>query len=114
MRFFTRTLACVAMMGAVYMSGCSTAPKSEGDAAKLSADSDATLVGYKAKDTSLQPLLDKSVAYAVFPNIGKAGWIIGGSYGRGQVYEGGKLTGYADISEVSGGFQWGRRTSARY
>ena len=51
-------------------------------------------------------LLDKSVGYAVFPDIGKAGWMIGGSYGRGQVYEGGTLIGYADISEVSAGFQW--------
>ncbi len=100
-------LALAAMLGAALMSGCKTAPKTEGDAMKLSADSDATLAGYKAKDSTLQALLDRSIAYAVFPNIGKAGWIVGGSYGRGQVYEGGKMVGYADISEVSAGFQWG-------
>src|SRR4051812_21336587 len=51
--------------------GCSTSPKTEGDAVKLSANAQAALVGYKAKDASLQTLLDKSVGYAIFPDIGK-------------------------------------------
>lgn len=107
MKYSIRSLAVLAIIGTLLMGGCSTAPKTEGDAAKLAADSDSTLAGYKAKDSTLQGLLDKSVGYAVFPDIGKAGWFIGGSYGRGQVYEGGKMIGYADISEVSAGFQWG-------
>src|SRR4051812_23372322 len=107
MRLYYSVLALVVVAGAGLMCGCSTAPKTEGDAMKLSANADAAVAGYKAKDSSLDALLDKSVGYAVFPDIGKAGWIVGGSYGRGQVYEGGRMIGYADISEVSGGFQWG-------
>src|SRR4029079_13057170 len=107
MRLIYGASAFVAIVSAALFVGCSTAPKTEGDAAKLSANADAALTGYKAKDSSLQPLLDKSVGYAIFPDIGKGGWIIGGSYGRGQVYEGGRMIGYADISEVSAGFQWG-------
>ena len=96
-----------AIVIAAFVAGCSTTPKTENDAAKLSANVTATLAGYKIKDPSLQVLLDKSVGYAVFPDIGKGGWFIGGSYGRGEVFEGGKKIGYADISEVSAGFQWG-------
>jgi lipid-binding SYLF domain-containing protein len=107
MRSTISVLALAAIVGVGSLNGCSTAPKTEGDAAKLQANSDATLAGYKAKDSSLQALLDKSAGYAVFPDVGKAGWILGGSYGRGQVYEGGNMIGYADISEVSAGFQWG-------
>jgi lipid-binding SYLF domain-containing protein len=107
MKLSVGMLALVAMVGAALMVGCKTEPKTEGDAAKLSSNADATLAAYKAKDPSVQALLDKSVGYAVFPDIGKGGWIVGGSYGRGQVYEGGRLIGYADISEVSAGFQWG-------
>jgi lipid-binding SYLF domain-containing protein len=108
MKLSRGTLAFVAMVCAAFlMGGCKTEPKTEGDAAKLSANAEATLASYKAKDTTLQALMDKSVGYAVFPDIGKGGWIIGGSYGRGQVYEGGRMIGYADISEVSAGFQWG-------
>ena len=77
MRKFSGALAIVAVSGALIggslISGCSTTPKSEGDAVKLSANADATLAGYKAKDSSLQPLLSKSVGYAVFPDIGKGG-----------------------------------------
>ena len=101
-------LAGLAIVGAVWTGGCSTSPKTEGDAAKLAADSKAALASYEAKDSSLKALIDKSVGYAVFPDIGKAGWIVGGSYGRGQVYTmDGTMIGYADITSVSAGFQWG-------
>jgi lipid-binding SYLF domain-containing protein len=50
---------------------------------------------------------DNSYGYAVFPTIGKAGWVIGGSYGKGQVYRGGKVTGKASVVEGSIGFQFG-------
>jgi lipid-binding SYLF domain-containing protein len=107
MRSTFSALALAAIVGVASLNGCSTAPKTEADATKLQANADATLESYKAKDMSLQALLDKSVGYAVYPDIGKAGWFVGGSYGRGQVYEGGKMIGYSDISEVSAGFQWG-------
>ena len=45
--------------------------------------------------------------YAVFPTIGKAGWVVGGSYGKGQVYHGGKVTGKTSVVEGSIGFQLG-------
>jgi lipid-binding SYLF domain-containing protein len=45
--------------------------------------------------------------YAVFPTIGKAGFIVGGSYGKGQVYRGGKVTGKSSVGEGSIGFQLG-------
>lgn len=45
--------------------------------------------------------------YAVFPTIGKAGFVIGGSYGKGQVYRGGKVTGKTSVVEGSIGFQLG-------
>ena len=45
--------------------------------------------------------------YAVFPTIGKAGYVIGGSYGEGQVYRRGKVTGKTMVMEGSIGFQAG-------
>lgn len=57
------------------------------------------------------PAVDKffnnAYGYAVFPTIGKAGWVIGGSYGKGQVYQGGKVTGKTSVVEGSIGFQLG-------
>lgn len=48
-----------------------------------------------------------SYGYAVFPTIGKAGFVVGGSYGKGQVYRGGKVTGKSTVVEGSVGFQFG-------
>jgi len=49
----------------------------------------------------------KSYAYAVFPNIGEAGFIVGGAYGKGHVYVQGQLTGDTTMKQVSVGFQAG-------
>jgi hypothetical protein len=45
--------------------------------------------------------------YAVFPTVGKGGLGIGGAYGKGQVYRGGKVTGTTKLMKVSIGFQAG-------
>lgn len=50
---------------------------------------------------------ENSYGYAVFPTIGKAGFIVGGSYGKGQVYRDGKVTGKTSVVEGSIGFQLG-------
>ena len=50
---------------------------------------------------------ENSYGYAVFPTIGKAGFVIGGSYGKGQVYRDGKVTGKTSVMEGSIGFQLG-------
>jgi lipid-binding SYLF domain-containing protein len=48
-----------------------------------------------------------SYAYAVFPNIGEGGFIVGGAFGRGHVYVNGQLTGDATMKQLSIGFQAG-------
>jgi lipid-binding SYLF domain-containing protein len=45
--------------------------------------------------------------YAVFPTIGKGGVGVGGAYGKGQVYEQGKVIGETSMSQLSIGFQLG-------
>ncbi len=48
-----------------------------------------------------------SYGYAVFPVIGKAGFVVGGSYGEGQVYRAEKVTGKSMLIEGSIGWQAG-------
>jgi lipid-binding SYLF domain-containing protein len=48
-----------------------------------------------------------SYAYAVFPTIGEAGFIVGGAYGTGQVYVHGKPVGDTAMTQASAGFQAG-------
>lgn len=49
----------------------------------------------------------KSYGWAVFPNIGKGGLGVGGAYGNGCVYAGGRRTGATSMVQLSVGFQAG-------
>ena len=49
----------------------------------------------------------QSAGYAVFPRIGKIGFIIAGAHGVGEVYETGKLAGTATVSHGTIGLQAG-------
>lgn len=59
------------------------------------------------KSEAVQPFLKSAYGYAVFPTVGKAGIGIGGAYGKGQVYRGGKVTGEAKLFKATIGFQLG-------
>jgi hypothetical protein len=56
------------------------------------------------KSEAVQPFFKDAYGYAVFPTVGKAGIGIGGSYGTGQVYKGGKVTG--EVSVIKGSIGW--------
>ncbi|MDH3825850.1 MAG: lipid-binding SYLF domain-containing protein [Desulfobacterales bacterium] len=56
------------------------------------------------KSQVVQPFFKNAYGYAVFPTVGKAGIGIGGSYGTGQVYQGGKVTG--EVSLIKGSIGW--------
>jgi lipid-binding SYLF domain-containing protein len=105
-----RTLCGLTLIVGLGLSACSTEPKSEADKSTLSAEASAALTGFKNDDPSLQGLLDKAVGYAVFPEVGKAGLGVGGSYGRGEVFEGGRKIGFADVTKATVGLQVGAQT----
>ncbi len=50
---------------------------------------------------------EHAYGYAVFPSIAKGGIIIGGAYGKGDVYRHEQLTGNASLAQLSIGWQWG-------
>ena len=56
---------------------------------------------------SVQSYFKNAYGYAVFPTVGKGGLGIGGAYGNGQVYQGGKVTGTTRLTKVTIGFQAG-------
>ena len=56
---------------------------------------------------SVQPFFKNAYGYAVFPTVGKAAFVVGGAYGEGQVYRGGKATGVAKLVHASIGLQIG-------
>ena len=55
----------------------------------------------------VKKFFDDCYGYALFPVIGKAGWVVGGSFGKGWVYRDDKITGKVSVIEGSIGFQFG-------
>jgi lipid-binding SYLF domain-containing protein len=91
---------------------CATAPKTDPERRALEANADTTLRSMIARDPGLRDVLRRSVGYAVFPEIGAGGFLVGGAYGRGIVYEGGKKTGFVELNQASLGAVLGGQTFA--
>ncbi|MCP3867611.1 MAG: lipid-binding SYLF domain-containing protein [Gammaproteobacteria bacterium] len=50
---------------------------------------------------------DTAYGYAVFPSVGKGGFIVGGAFGSGRVFVAEKPVGDASMTQLSVGFQAG-------
>jgi lipid-binding SYLF domain-containing protein len=74
---------------------------------KLAADVQGTIARFKKTDPGIERFLKESAGYAVYPTIGKLGFILGGGYGEGEVYESGKLAGVTSLSFGTVGLQAG-------
>ncbi len=71
------------------------------DDKKVIADAQKAKAAFLEANPKLQSYFDDAKAYAIFPNIGKGGLIIGAASGNGAVYERGVLVGMANY-ETSG------------
>ena len=94
----------------VALAACATAPSTTEARDNLKSRALATVQEMTARDPGLQDLLDHSAGYAVFPDIGKAGVVVGGAYGRGVLFEHGGSSGYVSLTEGSIGAQLGGQT----
>lgn len=101
----TLLTALMLMMG--LLAGCETAPESEVDKENLGLRVRATIARFKDTDETMAKWFDTAYGYAVFPSVGKGGLVVGGAYGRGQLFEQGRMVGYCDLSQGTVGAQIG-------
>ena len=89
------------------VTGCSTGsiPKEEGDA--LMKRAQASRQEWNKVDPQFEAFAKKGYGFAFFPEITKGGFVVGGAHGQGVVYEKGQHSGYADLTQMSFGFQAG-------
>jgi lipid-binding SYLF domain-containing protein len=76
-------------------------------ASELNAESKKVLNRLVAGTPAAKALNSKAIAVLVFPSITKAGFMIGGQYGEGVLYKGGKPVGYYSTGGASYGLQAG-------
>lgn len=113
MRTLSHSIAPVtaAALSFLILTGCQTAPKGQEAKEILQDKARLTVREMQAADPSLREFLnDRAYAYAVFPEIGKGGVIVGGAYGRGAVFRQNQFLGYAELNQGSIGLQLGAKT----
>ncbi len=86
--------------------GCASKPSNE----TVIRESRATLSAFVDRDPGLQGWIDSAHGYAVFPSIGKAGFWVGGSFGRGVVFERGEPIGRTSSTQGTFGPQIGAQS----
>lgn len=82
-------------------------PAQAATAGEINRDVRSALQNLYAKTPSAQVLGEKAKAILVFPNITKAGFIVGGQYGEGAMIRNGKIAGYYNTVSASYGLQAG-------
>lgn len=73
----------------------------------LKQDAEEAMQAFIAEDARIEEHLNNAAGYAIFPNVGKGAWILGGAAGNGVVYEKGNMVGYAELRQIDIGFQIG-------
>ena len=66
-----------------------------------------TIARFQGVDAGISEFFENAAGSVVFPNIGKAGFGVGGAHGNGQVFQSGKVIGKASMTQVTIGLQVG-------
>ena len=85
----------------------SCGPGKNGNADDLMQDANKAKAAMIQADENVQELFNTSAGYAIFPNVGKGAYIIGGASGNGIVYENATMIGYSNLKQVDVGLQVG-------
>lgn len=92
------------LLSAIAVFSFSTAVSAE-DRASLERSSQAALKSLIAQDPVARDLSQRAVAVLVFPDVKKAGLIVGGQFGEGVLWRGGKPAAYYNTGGASWSFK---------
>jgi lipid-binding SYLF domain-containing protein len=87
--------------------GCNTTPRTAEDRQTLHDEVNDTVASYKRNDPDMQRFFDHAYAYAVLPAVGEGAFGVGGAYGHGEVYQGGRFVGHCNMTQATVGAQVG-------
>lgn len=104
-----RALSCraLAVALALVLPMVTSSPAFAASASELNAASKQALTRLVAGAPAAKALNSKAIAVLVFPSITKAGFMVGGQFGEGVLYKGGKPVGYYNTGGASYGLQAG-------
>ena len=106
------TMAVVTGLSLAVVTVLSPSPAPGASAESIDRDVSAALAALYDQTPSARSLGDRAKAILVFPNIVKAGFIVGAQYGDGAMVKDGKMAGYYNITAGSYGLQAGLQAFA--
>jgi lipid-binding SYLF domain-containing protein len=115
--FFLKSSLAVAAL-TVALAGCTATTNTgknndaEQERQSINSQVDATLGKLYTQVKGSRELVSKARGILVFPNVVKAGFIVGGQYGEGALRVGGTTAGYYNTTAVSVGLQAGAQSKA--
>jgi lipid-binding SYLF domain-containing protein len=65
------------------------------------------IAAFRSADSTIGRLFSSAAAYVVFPSVGKGGLGLGGAHGNGELFEGGRVSGRASLTQLTVGLQVG-------
>ena len=107
---FMRMLLTVLAVVAAVVPGAGPRPAVAASAAEIDRGVDATLQTLYQEIPAARAVGDVAEGILVFPNVVKAGFIIGGQYGEGALRQNGLTTGYYNTLAASYGLQAGAQS----
>ncbi|MBS0445145.1 MAG: twin-arginine translocation pathway signal [Proteobacteria bacterium] len=116
----TRVLAASIVSLSLIAAGCTTTnPQSNPTSApetrtSIDANVDAALQKLYAQAPDAQTMVRKARGVLVFPSVVSAGFVVGGSYGKGALRVGGRTQGYYSTTAASVGLLAGADSKAVY
>jgi len=109
MKMRIQNIALAALSAAAMLTAPTLLAVDEG----LRTESQLALTNFLKADTTLEKFFSNSAGYAIFPNVGKGGFIVGGARGKGLVYDKANVViGQATMTQASIGAQVGGQTFA--
>ena len=105
-----RTIFTALVLGAVLLLTQGSGVARAASAAGIDADVDAALMKLYEEQPVAKMLAEKAVAILVFPNMVKAGFLVGAQYGEGALLKKGRTVGYYNSVAASYGLQAGAQT----
>ena len=72
------------------------------------------IINIKKADPGIETFFENAAGYAVYPSVGKGGFVVGGAYGKGLVIVNQHADGYTTKSQATEGFQLGGQKYAQF
>lgn len=81
---------------------------------KLELDVARAIIDITNADAGIETFFEEAAGYAVYPSVGKGGFVVGGAYGKGVVIVNDQVDGHTSMTQASIGLQIGGQTYSQF